>query len=226
VAPQTVKLKELKMHKRLGWAVAGVAVVSLMAANGCVTKKVWRQNVEATDTRIKGVESGLEGQEKRTSDLARETDTRITEVKATADKGVEIGSQAMSKAEEAEKAARGKILWTTTLSDDSVKFSFDGDKVPDGAQSILNDLASKVKSLDKTVYLEIEGHTDNIGSDTYNEKLGESRAEAVRNYLAESGGIPLHAMNVISYGESKPVAANNTSEGRAKNRRVVVRVLE
>jgi len=214
------------MHKRLGWAVAGVAVVSLMAANGCVTKKVWRQNVEATDTRIKGVESGLEGQEKRTSDLARETDTRITEVKATADKGVEIGSQAMSKAEEAEKAARGKILWTTTLSDDSVKFSFDGDKVPDGAQSILNDLASKVKSLDKTVYLEIEGHTDNIGSDTYNEKLGESRAEAVRNYLAESGGIPLHAMNVISYGESKPVAANNTSEGRAKNRRVVVRVLE
>jgi peptidoglycan-associated lipoprotein len=214
------------MHKRLGWAVAGVAVVSLMAANGCVTKKVWRQNVEATDTRIKGVESGLESQEKRTSDLAKDTDTRITEVKATADKGVEIGSQAMNKAEEAEKVARGKILWTTTLSDDSVKFSFDGDKVPDGAQSILNDLASKVKSLDKTVYLEIEGHTDNIGSDIYNEKLGESRAEAVRNYLAESGGIPLHAMNVISYGESKPVAANNTSEGRAKNRRVVVRVLE
>jgi outer membrane protein OmpA-like peptidoglycan-associated protein len=214
------------MHKRLGWAVAGVAVVSLVAANGCVTKKVWRQNVEATDTRIKGVESGLETQEKRTSDLAKDTDTRITEVKGTAEKAVEIGSQAMTKAETAEKAARGKILWTTTLSDDSVKFTFDGDKVPEDAQSILNDLASKVKGLDKTVYLEIEGHTDNIGSDIYNHQLGESRAEAVRNYLAESGGIPLHAMNVISYGESKPVAANNTSDGRAKNRRVVVRVLE
>jgi outer membrane protein OmpA-like peptidoglycan-associated protein len=214
------------MHKRLGWAVAGVAVVSLMAANGCVTKKVWRQNVEATDTRMKGVESGLESQEKRTSDLAKDTDTRITEVKGTADKAVEIGSQAMTKAESAEKAARGKILWTTTLSDDSVKFTFDGDKVPENAQAILNDLASKVKGLDKAVYLEIEGHTDNIGSDTYNEKLGEARAEAVRNYLAENGGIPLHAMNVISYGETKPVAANNTAEGRAKNRRVVVRVLE
>jgi outer membrane protein OmpA-like peptidoglycan-associated protein len=214
------------MQKRLGWAVAGVAVVSLMAANGCVTKKVWRQNVEATDTRMKGVESGLESQEKRTSDLAKDTDTRITEVKGTADKAVEIGSQAMTKAESAEKAARGKILWTTTLSDDSVKFTFDGDKVPENAQAILNDLASKVKGLDKAVYLEIEGHTDNIGSDTYNEKLGEARAEAVRNYLAENGGIPLHAMNVISYGETKPVAANNTAEGRAKNRRVVVRVLE
>lgn len=214
------------MHKRMGWAVAGVAVLSLVAANGCVTKKAWRQNVEATDTRMKGVESGLETQEKRTSDLAHDTDTRISEVKGTAEKAVEIGSQAMTKAETAEKAARGKILWTTTLSDDSVKFSFDGDKVPTEAQSILNELASKVKSLDKAVYLEIEGHTDNIGSEDYNEHLGELRAEAVRNYLAEKAGIPLHVMNVISFGESKPVAANNTAEGRAKNRRVVVRVLE
>jgi outer membrane protein OmpA-like peptidoglycan-associated protein len=214
------------MQKGLSLAVAGIAVLSLVAANGCVTKKAWRQNVEATDTRVKGVETGLESQEKRTSDLAKDTDSRITQVKGTAEKAVEIGSQAMTKAESAEKAARGKILWTTTLSDDSVKFTFDGDKVPENAQAILNDLASKVKGLDKAVYLEIEGHTDNIGSDTYNEKLGEARAEAVRNYLAENGGIPLHAMNVISYGETKPVAANNTAEGRAKNRRVVVRVLE
>ena len=214
------------MHKGLSWTVAGAAVLSLMAANGCVTKKAWRQNVEATDTRVKGVESGLEGQEKRTSDLARDTDTRITQVKGTAEKAVEIGSQAMNKAEAAEKAARGKILWTTTLSDDSVKFSFDADKVPEGAQAILDELGTKVKGLDKTVYLEIEGHTDNIGSDAYNQHLAEMRAEAVRNYLAEKAGIPLHAMSIISYGESKPVAANSTAAGRAKNRRVVVRVLE
>jgi len=214
------------MHKRLGWAVAGVAVVSLVAANGCVTKKVWRENVAQTDTRMQGVESGLETQEKRTTDLATDTDQRITAVKGTAEKAVEIGSSALTKAEAAEKAAKGKILWTTTLSDDSVKFSFDGDKVPPQAGTILDDLASKVKGLDKAVYLEIEGHTDNIGSDEYNEQLGELRAEAVRNYLAEKGGIPLHAMNIISFGESKPVAGNSTAEGRAQNRRVVVRVLE
>jgi outer membrane protein OmpA-like peptidoglycan-associated protein len=213
------------MQKRLSLTVAGVAVLSLVAS-GCVTKKAWRENVEATDTRVKGVESGLETQEKRTSDLARDTDSRIVQVKGTAEKAVEIGSQAMTKAEAAEKAAKGKILWTTTLSDDSVKFKFDADKIPENAQSILDELATKVKSLDKTVYLEIEGHTDNIGSETYNKHLAEARAEAVRNYLAEKGGIPLHAMSIISYGESKPVAENNTSEGRAKNRRVVVRVLE
>jgi outer membrane protein OmpA-like peptidoglycan-associated protein len=76
------------------------------------------------------------------------------------------------------------------------------------------------------VYLEIEGHTDNIGSEEYNQHLAHARAEAVRNYLAEKDGIPLHAMNVISFGESKPLAANTTSEGRAQNRRVVIRVLE
>jgi outer membrane protein OmpA-like peptidoglycan-associated protein len=214
------------MQKRFSLGVAGVAVLSLIAANGCVTKKAWRENVEATDTRVKGVESGLEAQEKRTTDLANETDTRINQVKGTAEQAVEIGSQAMTKAETAEKMARGKILWTTTLSDDSVKFSFDADKVPVGAQAILDDLATKVKGLDRTVYLEIEGHTDNIGSEEYNQHLAHARAEAVRNYLAEKDGIPLHAMNVISFGESKPLAANTTSEGRAQNRRVVIRVLE
>ena len=214
------------MFKRMGWTVAGVAALALVASTGCVSKKVWKQNVAETDTRMKGVESGLETQEKRTTDLARETDGRITEVKGTAEKAVELGTTALSKAESAEKAARGKVLWTTTLSDDSVKFTFDGEKVPTEAQAILDDLASKVKGMDKGVYLEIEGHTDNIGSETYNEHLGELRAEAVRNYLAEKAGIPLHVMNVISFGESKPVAENNTREGRAKNRRVVVRVLE
>ena len=214
------------MFKRMGWTVAGVAALALVASSGCVTKKTWKQNVAETDTRIKGVETGLESQEKRTTDLAKETDGRITEVKGTAEKAVEIGTTALSKAESAEKAARGKVLWTTTLSDDSVKFSFDGGKVPTEAQAILDDLASKVKGMDKSVYLEIEGHTDNIGSEDYNEHLGEMRAEAVRDYLAEKAGIPLHVMNVISFGESKPVAENNTKEGRAKNRRVVVRVLE
>jgi len=214
------------MQKKLSLAVAGVAVLSLVAATGCVTKKAWRENVEATDTRVKGVESGLEAQEKRTSDLAADTDARINQVKGTAEQAVEIGSQAMTKAESAEKLAKGKILWTVTLSDDNVKFSFDADKVPEAAQAVLDDLAAKVKSLDKTVYLEIEGNTDNIGSEEYNQRLGAARAEAVRNYLAEKNGIPLHAMNIISFGETKPVAANTTSEGRAKNRRVVVRVLE
>ncbi len=214
------------MRKRTTAMVALLAIVALTVSVGCVTKKVYRKDQEATDQRIKGVESGVEQNERRTSDLRKDTDARITEVKGTAEKAVEIGSQAMTKAQDAEKLAKGKILWTVTLSDDRVKFSFDQDAIPPEAAKDLDDLAAKVKSMDKAVYLEIEGHTDNIGSDQYNMDLGEKRAKAVMTYLNEKDGLPLHAMSVISYGKTKPVADNKTSSGRAQNRRVVIRVLE
>jgi len=213
------------MQKRMKWTVVAVAIVALLGSTACVTKKVYRKDMEQNDSRIKGVESGVEQNERRVEDLGKETDQKISEVRGTAEKAVEIGNTALSKAAAAEKAAKGKILWETTLSDDRVKFSFDASSIPAEAQTDLNDLAAKVKGMDKAVYLEIEGHTDNIGNESYNLDLGQKRAEAVRHYLSTQG-IPLHAMSVISYGESKPVADNDTKEGRAKNRRVVVRVLE
>ena len=74
-------------------------------------------------------------------------------------------------------------------------------------------------------YFEIEGHTDNVGGKAINEKIGMERAEAVKKYLYEQYQIPLHKINVISYGAEKPVSSNKTKEGRAQNRRVVIRVL-
>ena len=75
------------------------------------------------------------------------------------------------------------------------------------------------------MFIEIEGHTDNVGSVEGNERLGMERAETVKRYLYEQHQIPLHKMNVISFGEEKPVAPNNTRDGRAMNRRVVMKVL-
>jgi outer membrane protein OmpA-like peptidoglycan-associated protein len=75
------------------------------------------------------------------------------------------------------------------------------------------------------VYFEIEGHTDNVGSAEWNETLGMERADAVKRYLYEQHQVPLFKMNVISFGEGKPVAPNNTRQGRAMNRRVVIKVL-
>jgi outer membrane protein OmpA-like peptidoglycan-associated protein len=77
----------------------------------------------------------------------------------------------------------------------------------------------------KGAYFEIEGHTDNVGDPSINQKLGMARAETVKKYLYEQYNIPLHRMNVISYGEEKPASDNKTSAGRAQNRRVVIRVL-
>jgi outer membrane protein OmpA-like peptidoglycan-associated protein len=82
-----------------------------------------------------------------------------------------------------------------------------------------------MKADPKGAFFEIEGHTDNVGPTEINEKVGLGRAEAVKRYLYEHHQIPLHKMNVISYGEGKPVAPNTNREGRAQNRRVVIRVL-
>jgi outer membrane protein OmpA-like peptidoglycan-associated protein len=71
----------------------------------------------------------------------------------------------------------------------------------------------------------IEGNTDAIGSDAYNEKLGMRRAESVKKYLVEKG-IAADTLTTESFGESKPVADNKTKEGRAMNRRVEFKVAE
>jgi outer membrane protein OmpA-like peptidoglycan-associated protein len=210
--------------------LCGLLVVALVSSSGCVTKKLFRENVEETDARVAAAESGIEANERRIDDLKTETDSRIAEVDGKAQRATEVGNTAMARADEAAKAAdeaaRGRLIWSVTLSDERVKFSFGQAAIPDEAKAVIDDLMAKIKGLDKAVFVEIEGHTDSTGGEDYNEALGFKRAMAVRDYMSKQGGIPLHAMNVISFGESNPVADNSTAEGRAQNRRVVINVLE
>ena len=218
------------MCKRNMFILCGLLVVSLVAFSGCVTKKQFRENVEGTDTRVAAAESGIEANERRIKDLKDETDSKIASIDKKTDKATQLGNTAISKADQAalaaDKAAKGRLIWEVTLSDERVKFSFGEAGIPDEAKAALDDLVKKILSYDRAVYVEIEGHTDSTGSEPYNEELGLKRAMTVRDYMNKQGGIPLHAMNVISYGESDPVADNSTPEGRAQNRRVVIRVLE
>ena len=76
----------------------------------------------------------------------------------------------------------------------------------------------------QNVYFEIEGHTDSTGSERRNMQLGMQRADSVKLYLYDQYSVPLHRMSVLSFGEERPAAPNDTAEGRAQNRRVVIRV--
>jgi outer membrane protein OmpA-like peptidoglycan-associated protein len=214
------------MRRRGQAALAILTALAVLGGAGCVTKRQFRDNAQSTDGRISAVEDSVEANERRVEDLRKETDTKVGAVDEKAGRALETGTQALGKAEAAEIAARGKIIWQVTLSDDRAKFAYDKALLSPDAMADLDDLAVKVKSFGKAVYLEIEGHTDSNGSDAYNMILGERRAEAARNYLNQKGGIPLHAMSTISYGESQPVADNGTADGRSQNRRVVVKVLE
>ena len=111
------------------------------------------------------------------------------------------------------------------LREDLTQFRSGSAKLSDRAKSYLDEFAKNLIEKNQLVYIEIQGHTDSMGSKAANMRLGQRRAEAVYEYLGKEGHIPLHRMRVISYGEEKPVADNATSEGRATNRRVVLVVL-
>lgn len=144
-------------------------------------------------------------------------DTRVTTVEGTA-------GEALARANAAHKLAEGKFLYEVVLSDDSVKFPTDVHALSPEAEARLNELAERLKSENRNVYLEIQGHTDASGPEDYNDRLGGDRAEAVRRYLSRQG-VALNRMATISYGEEAPVAPNDTPEGRSQNRRVAIVVL-
>ena len=106
-----------------------------------------------------------------------------------------------------------------------MKFGFAAKALSPEAEAALQEFANQLKAQNKNVYVEIQGHTDQVGPDGYNEELGQERADAARYYLAKQG-IPLHRMNSISYGEAEPIADNSSQDGRAQNRRVVLVVLQ
>lgn len=104
-----------------------------------------------------------------------------------------------------------------------VNFDFDLEVIRPDSRPLLN-AAIRILRENPDVRITIEGHTDALGSDEYNEALSIRRAEAVYQYLGE-GGIERDRMRIIGYGESRPLATNETVEGRAENRRVELRVV-
>jgi len=121
--------------------------------------------------------------------------------------------------------ANKRLVFEVVLSEDQGNFKFGKAVLPDEAKQKIDEMVAQMKQDPKNIYLEIEGHTDNVGAKEANERIGLARAEAVKRYLYEQYQIPLHKMNVISYGEDKPIAPNKTRTGRAQNRRVVIKVL-
>ena len=213
------------MRKTLIPAVVLVVVAGL-ALTGCATKKYVNEQVAAGDqvtaAKIGEVQTSVEANQKAVSDLqAKDADLQkqITALSDTA-------KDALKRAQEAGVLAKGDFLWETVLTDENVKFGFNKAELTPEGIAALDAFAAKVKADNKNVYIEIQGHTDNVGSEKVNLKLGYQRAEAVSNYLNTKQGFPLHRMNVTSYGEFKPVADNATKEGRAQNRRVAIVVLQ
>jgi outer membrane protein OmpA-like peptidoglycan-associated protein len=221
---------------------ASMLALTVAVAPACATKKFVRTEVGTVNTKVDTLSGTLEETQERT----RQNEGRIGEVDkkaeaagrsateartaadaaaATAAKATELNTATNTRVDEVVAASR-RLVYTVTLSEDQGNFKFGKTELPDEAKARLDQMVGQLKADTKqNIFIEIEGHTDNVGSPLTNERIGLERAEAVKRYLYEQHQVPLHKMNVISYGEEKPVSPNNTREGRAQNRRVVIRVL-
>ena len=103
---------------------------------------------------------------------------------------------------------------------EGVHFAFDSSSLTDEAKQILDHAATRINAHSSS-HFTVEGHTDSYGSDAYNQQLSERRAKAVMNYLI-SRGVSASSLSAVGKGESYPVSSNDSREGRAQNRRVVV----
>ena len=202
------------------------ASVASLALSGCATKKYVGREVGEINQKV----DTLSGEMEKTQERVKRNEVRIDDVDKQSQAGISdakgSAQTALKRATEAERAAKGKLIYTVTLSNDKVTFPVNRAAVSTDARSLVDEAIAQLKAENRGVYFEIEGHTDSSGPDTYNEKLGLDRATAVRNYMHDQHGIALSRIEVISYGETKPIVDNKTRDHRAQNRRVVINVLE
>ncbi len=204
------------------FVIAAVILIGLISGPGCATKKYVTQEVATLDQKVEGIETAIEENQKRIKEHDEQLaslGSLITQQDAQI-KGVD------SKIEEVRKFAQGKLIFKEILKNNEATFQFGSFELGPEARATLDQFIQKLIALDRGVYLEIQGHTDSTGPDSVNMALGRKRAEAVMEYFYKQYRIPLHRMQVISFGSSAPIDDNATREGRAKNRRVEILVYE
>jgi outer membrane protein OmpA-like peptidoglycan-associated protein len=196
---------------------AATLAAAAIALGGCATEDYVNQHVAAEDAKSQAANQAA-------AQANQATQAEVDAQQAHLGKLDKNTQEALERAKAAGKLAEGKFLYSMVLSDDSVKFLPDSSKLSPEAQARLLDFVQKLKTENRNVYVEIQGHTDSTGSEAANQRLGEERAEAVRLFMNQQG-VALNRMSTISYGDKSPVAPNKTKAGRAQNRRVVVIVL-
>ena len=218
-----------------------VVPVVLLAASlpACATKKYVNTSVGEVNEKVGALSKSIEETQERTrqnEEKIKQVDDKYgKQVAAVDEKAAAAGKSAATaqttadrailRADEVDRSMK-KMIFEVTISEASGNFKFGSAELPEGAQQQIDQLIERLKSdPNKGGFIEIEGHTDNVGEEAINQKLGLERAESVERYLHEQHRVPLHKMSVISYGEQKPEAPNTTRDGRAQNRRVVIRVL-
>ena len=210
---------------------------AMLASIGCTTKTYVRQQTTPMINKTNELDDLTAKNSKDIKDVDQRAQAGLQAVQA---KTAEVDQKAMaagSDADKAQMAANTASQRVDTLTnavvnldnyrpvvETAVHFGFNKDNLTKDAKEAIDQLAASVATT-KGYIITVEGATDSVGSADYNYDLSERRANAVIQYLAAEKSVPAYKIYLIGLGKDKPVESNKTSDGRAKNRRVDIRLM-
>src|SRR6476620_10808915 len=210
---------------------------SMAATIGCSSKKYVREQTTPLINKTNELDDLTAKNSKDIKDVDARAQAAIQTVQA---KAAEVDQKAQSASQQAAQAQtladnavhRVDRLQSTVanldnyrpVAETSVHFGFNKDNLTKKAKEALDQLATDVPNT-KGYIVTVDGGTDAVGSSDYNYDLSQRRANAVIQYLASQHNVPAHKIYLIGLGKDKPVDSNKTADGRAKNRRVDVRLM-
>ena len=230
-------------------SVLTVMLGGMLVLSGCATKKYVRQQVQTVQPAIQEAQNAAKENAERIDAVDKRAQQGITAAQA-ADTKAGQAQQAAQTAQNAAQAADGKADSAnqgvqqannriTTLESrvasindnytqsesQTVTFPLNSATLSEQARTTLDKIASDLSSQKMGFMIEVQGYTDATGTEQYNIGLSQRRAEAVERYLV-SKNVSLFRVSIVGLGKENPVADNKTSQGRAQNRRVEVRILK
>jgi OmpA-OmpF porin, OOP family len=211
--------------------------VAMAATIGCTTKNYVREQTTPLINKTNELDDLTAKNSKDIKDVDQRAQAGIQAVQA---KAAEVDQKALAAGSEADKAQlsansatqRVDVLTNAVINLDNyrpvvetaVHFGFNKDNLTPEAREAIDQLATSVAST-KGYIITVEGATDSVGSADYNYDLSQRRANAVIQYLAAEKSVPAYKIYLIGLGKDKPVDTNKTRDGRAKNRRVDIRLM-
>jgi outer membrane protein OmpA-like peptidoglycan-associated protein len=216
---------------------ASILAVAVAALSGCATKNYVRTQTAPLIDQTNQLNDKTAANNRAIHDTDERAQSGITKVQGAADTATTNAQTAKSAAGDAENAANEAVHRADSLAsvvagldnyqpigNVSVTFGFDKATLTKDDKEQLDTFAGTLTNA-KSYIVEVTGGTDSTGNADYNYALSQRRADAVVQYLASKYNIPAHRFYLIGIGKDKEVADNKTREGRAKNRRVDIRVL-
>ncbi len=210
---------------------------SMAATVGCSSKNYVRQETTPLINKTNELDDMTAKNSKDIKDVDARAQAGIQEVQAKAASVDEKAQAAGKQAGDAQMSADNAVHRVDSLqntvanldnyrvvTETAVHFGFNKDGLTKQAKEALDQLATDVPNT-KGYIITVEGGTDSVGPADYNYDLSQRRADAVIQYLASEHNIPAYKIYLIGLGKDKPVDSNKTSDGRAKNRRVDVRLM-